>query len=389
MRCTAALIPDGCSSPLPAIIVEVTADDLQHAEAMISRLTEAGLARVRGASEMSARAAGWMALARPGLDRVDVLMRASGRLRVFFAGECVLRDDWLESVARTGYCILLAGSTGLSSIPDGVPDTELVTRMVDAAATAGLVAGGLIPVYLPDWADGQKAKPWPGTVIYRLQGSRGAAPPLGLSITLDLTAELAEAADLVRAEANGMGYEWARQRLAVELLLRGQMMPPRIVDQIAEDITFAGPAGWAHRSARAAKTALATSWLFVRTVTAFASRRPLPHWHILGTHVVGTCERRARLEVTVDPYADELLAVGESGEIHVWLGIPRKFASTSSQDDIVVYRGDYRLGVLGDVDGTYRAILLERRHAHTILMTDATRSRTADGSWRLRVHSPN
>lgn len=387
MRCTAVFIEAGRSSSLPALIVDVAAGDRQHADAMISRLVGAGLVRVTSASELPSHAAGWMVLARPGLDRVDVLIRAAGRLQVFVAGDCVLRDDWLESVAQTGYCVLFAGQISPGGIADAVPDPELATRTIGAAGAAGLLAGALIPVYLPGYGSDRKDKTWPGTVRYR-QRPGESARPLGASITLDMRAELGAAADLVRAEASGMGPEWVRQRLAVEFMLREQMMPPTIVDRIAEDITSNGPAGRARSVVRASKTGLATIWLLGASTMAFALSRPLPHWHILGMHVIKTSQRGPGLEVTVDPSAGELLAVGESDDIDVWLGLSREFSSAGSEDDIVVYRGDYRLGVLKDIDGAYRAILMEPRHAHTILMTDATRSRTADGSWDLRLHSP-
>jgi len=388
MRCAAAFVQAGCSSSLPALIVDVAGEDRQHADAMISRLAGAGLARVRGASEMPAWAAGWMVLARPGLNRVDVLRRGLTRLEAFVAGDVVLPGDWLESVARTGSCVLFAGSIGLTGSPDAAADPEVISRMVDAAGAVDLLAAGLIPVYLPGYDGGNKAKAWPGTVIYR-QGPGGGARPLGLSLTLDMRAELGAAADLVRFEASGMGPEWVRQRLAVRFLLNDQMIPPSIVDHIAEDITSTGPAGWARRSARAAKSGLATSWLLAGSVMAFTLRRPLPHWHVLGIHVLDTSQYGAGPEVTIDPHAGELLAVGESDEIHVWLGMPRPFVLAGSKNDVVVYRGDYRVGVLRDVDDAYRAVLLEPRHAHTTLLTDAIRSRAADGSWQLRLRSPS
>jgi hypothetical protein len=385
--CTAAFIAPGSSPAFPAVIVEVAAGDLTDAHELISQLADAGLAGLASESDMQGRAVGWMILARRGLDRVDVLVRASD-VRAFFGGTCVIRDDWLESVARTGHCILIAGSIGLNGVPDAAPDPELVTRMVDAARASGLVAGGLVPVYLPSYESRRNAKVWPGTVAYRRQGPGGAhRGPLGLSITLDETEEFAEVADPVRAEARGMSYEWVRQRLAVELLLRGHMMLPRIVDQVAEDITFTGPAARMRRAVHAGRAALATSWLAVRSIAAFALHRPLPHWHVLGTHVIGTCGWEAWLEVAIDPWADELLAVGEPDEIDVWLGMYGETAHTGGPDDIAVYRGDYRLGVLSDA-GVYSAILMEPRHADIYLLTDALRSRAADGSWRLRVRSP-
>jgi hypothetical protein len=185
-----------------------------------------------------------------------------------------------------------------------------------------------------------------------------------------------------------MSYEWVRQRLAVELLLRGHMPPPRITDRIAEDVTFTNPADRVRRAVNAVKAALATNWLAMRSIAALAFRQPLPHWHIFGIHTIDTGTLEELLEVAIDPGADELLAVGESDEISVWLSIPGETVPTADPQDIVVYRGDYRLGVIDGNGGAYRAILMEPRHADIHLLTDAVRSRADDGSRQLRIFSP-
>jgi hypothetical protein len=383
--CTATFIATGSSSALPAVIIEVAADGLPDAHEEISRLTEAGLVCMASASDALGHAPGWMVLAHRGLDRVDVLMR-EGNLQVFFGGACIMRDDWFESVERIGYCALLAGSIGLNGGPDASSDPELVTRMVEAAAAAGLMAGAMVPVYLPGYEPPRNAPVWPGTVTYQPRRSGGAARrPLGLSLVLAAEDEFGEVAGIVRAEARGMSYEWVRHRLAVELLLRGQLMPPRIVDQVAEGIMFKGHGPRARHAGRAS---LATSWLTVRSLAAFILRRPLPHWHILGMHIIETSRWGPCLDVAVDPWVGDLLAMGESDEITVWLGMPGKDARTTDPDDIEVYRGDYRLGVLSDKAGIYRMILMEPRHADTHVLTDAIRSREVDGSWRLCIRPP-
>lgn len=385
--CT-AIIATGPSSALPAVIIEVAPGGPSDAHEEISRLTQAGLVHIASASDTPGRAPGWMVLARRGLDRIDVLMR-DGDLRVFFGGTCVVGDDWVESIERTGYCVLLAGSIGLNDGPDRSLDSERVTQMVEAAAAAGLVAGAMVPVYLPGYEPSRNAPVWPGIVTYQPQRSGGASRrPLGLSLVLAAEDEFGEAAGIVRAEARGMSYEWVRHRLAVELLLRGQLMPPRIVDQVAEGIMSKGLGDRVRHAVRAVRASLVTSWLAVRSVAAFTLRRPLPHWHILGMHIIETSRWGLCLDVAVDPWAEDLLAAGESDEIVAWLGMPVKNAGTRGPDDIEVYRGDFRVGVLADKAGIYRMILLEPRHVDAHVLTDAIRSRAADGSWRLCIRPP-
>lgn len=386
--CTALIMAIGSSLGLPALIIEAAASDRDPREAVFP-LAAMGLGGMASASEVPGRAAGWMVMARPGLEWVDVLSR-SPDLQVFFSGKCVTSDGWVEAVKQSGRCVLIIGSIGLIDVPDGGADPMLATRMVDAAGAAGLAMSASVPVYLPGYLGTPKARVWPGRVAYRRLGSdkgiqRG---PLGFSVTLDETDEFSEAADIVHAEARGMSYQWVRQRLAVELLLRGHFPPPRIVDRIAEDITFANPADRVRRAVNAVKAALATNWLAMRSIAALAFRRQLPHWHIFGIHTINTDAWEELLRVAIDPWADELLAVGESDEIGVWLGVPGETVRTADPNDIAVYRGDYRLGVLDGNDGAYRAILMEPRHADIHLLTDAVRSRADDGSWQLRVLSP-
>lgn len=373
-------------SPVPALIVELAGDELEPSES-VSRLVAAGLERVASLSRMPGPVAGWMALARPGIDRIDVLSR-SAALPACFGGPSIINEFWLESAARTGYCLLVIGFVRLDLL-DEAADPVAVTRIVDSACAGGLVAVGKVSVLLPAYLPVLTTKPWPGRVIYGQSGSRRRASPapLGFSVGLDETDEVSEAASVVRAEARGMSYEWVRQRLAVELLKRGHLLPPRIVDQVAAEIMLPSLAGKLLRSMRASKVSLVTGWLAVRSIVAFAMRRPIPHWHILGMHVMQTYAGAAVLEVDVDSRANELMEVGEGEEVDVWLGVAEESGSKSSEKCITVYRGDYRLGTLGG-SPAYQAILTEPQHANIHILTDAIKHRADDGSWKLYILAP-
>jgi hypothetical protein len=184
-----------------------------------------------------------------------------------------------------------------------------------------------------------------------------------------------------------MSYEFVRQRLAVELLKRGHFLPPRIVDQVAVDVTFSSPNVRLFRSVRAFNVGIITTWLVVRSMAAFFMRRPIPHWHIFGMHVMQTSASGAMLEVDVDSRVYELLAVGEDKELDVWLGLARETETMPSGNSIIVYRGDYRLGTLGG-SSAYYEILMEPRHANIQILTDAIKHRAADGSWKLSILAP-
>jgi hypothetical protein len=106
----------------------------------------------------------------------------------------------------------------------------------------------------------------------------------------------------------------------------------------------------------------------------------------MGIHMVETDKQDELVEVAVDSWAGELLSVEEADEMGVWLRMSSEDAHEGGVDTVVVHCGDYRVGVLRD-DDFYREILAELRHADTLLMTEAVRSRAPDGSWQLHIRT--
>lgn len=368
LACTAAIVAVGPSVGLPAVIVEVTAEGHSSVSDMASQLADLGLTRMADALPLS-RATGWLVLADGGIGRIDVLMRAPN-LKVFFGGPCAIAEDWLERVAQAGYCAVIA-------------------EMREATGSPSRLAAGLVPVYLTGGDHYGDVGIWPGKVVYRRKRKKTSwevGQPLGLTIKWDETEAFAGIADGVRAEAREIGYGLVRHRLVVELLLRQKILIPIIVDQVAEDIAVAGPANQVRRGIHARRVVCHTNWLLARTIMAFIARRPIPHWHILGMHVIETSESEEPLEVEVDPWAGELLAIGELDEFEVWLGMK---GEGGRSDDVIVYRGDYPVGRLDDHNWIYRGIMLEPRHSNIRIVTSAVRSKATDGSWKLRVGSPS
>lgn len=373
-------IPTGSSLPLPAIIVELPTDDPAEGLAELSAATS--LTSLGEAGAIPGRADGWMVFVCPGADWIDVIVRAPGWPPVF-SGPSLLPKEWLESVTQRKHCLLLVGRAGLDAALDAHDPAE-TARLAKLAIDSHLLMGGLVPVYTPVPKFERPGK-WPGTVDY--EGSP-AKDPLGFSVRITETAGFSEAVNVVRSGAAGKTYKWVRQRLSVELLRRGERNLPVVVSLVAEQVTQTGIHGSTPRRRRAFQAGLISNWLVIRTITAFVLHRTLPHWHILGIHAASFRGPMTWLDASIDPWAEELLAMGDSDDIVVWLDMPQASSNEDHAGDVVVFRGDYRLGVCPDIHDAYRAILMEPGHSGTNLAVEATRSRMPDGSWSLKIPYP-
>jgi len=63
---------------------------------------------------------------------------------VVYSGACAQPDDWGRLVDAAGACVVLAGTIGLYAVPDEALTTGRVHHMLDQAARAGALVGGLI-----------------------------------------------------------------------------------------------------------------------------------------------------------------------------------------------------------------------------------------------------
>jgi hypothetical protein len=70
------------------------------------------------------------------------LVEAKGS--VVYRGPCDQPGDWAALVDAAGACVVLAGTIGLYTVPDGELTEERIHRMLDEAAHAGLLAGGIV-----------------------------------------------------------------------------------------------------------------------------------------------------------------------------------------------------------------------------------------------------
>jgi hypothetical protein len=95
---------------------------------------------VRSAGQLPGPAQGWR-LRRP--DRFTALLLGRGG-EVVYHGACAQPDDWRQLVDAAGVCVVLAGTIGLYAVPDEGLTTARVHHLLDQAALAGALAGGLI-----------------------------------------------------------------------------------------------------------------------------------------------------------------------------------------------------------------------------------------------------
>ncbi|MCL2584679.1 MAG: hypothetical protein FWE35_19720 [Streptosporangiales bacterium] len=160
--------PDGT---LPLLILDqrpemaVRGGPAKRVEPSVSALLSMGLALVTTVSEQLARAVDseavalararttspepWALSAAPVAGwRLELSATRSARLTApdgstMFGGECGQPPPWRELIARTGRCAVLIGAIGLFPRPGERPFT-LITTLLDQAAHAGELAGGLV-----------------------------------------------------------------------------------------------------------------------------------------------------------------------------------------------------------------------------------------------------
>lgn len=393
LRATAVLMSADSADVLPVLALEDAGDPADPAGPWIAELARGGLVRVTGEEDALRPAAGWQGLVLfSQLDWFHVVVRSPGS-KAFYEGRCAATDGWREQVIGIGGCVLLAGRLGLRDVRRADLTPRLVAEKVAAAGSAGVLAGGLIKVFWPGENPGDLTGILPVAI-----GSDSSRPPVRSSGPSPQAREqeapddhAGEAVRAVRAEARGMSREDVRRRLVEELLHRGEMLPSRVTDYYTDDILLGDDlAGRARRWTRRQMSITAAGWHVLRSAGAMARHRTPPPWQAIGIRRVTPSHQGQRLEVVLDSGAGKWLAVGESDAIDVWLAPADEGPPGPAQDALAaVYRGDERVGLLSaDADAAYRPVLAEAGHAGAVVVTTAIRSRTADGSWRLRLGLP-
>jgi hypothetical protein len=392
LRATALLMAADSSDVLPVLAVEAAGDPADRAGPWVSELASNGLTVVAGEEDALRSARGWQALVLlSGFDWFYVVVRSPDS-KAFYEGRCVATDGWREQVTGIGGCVLLVGNLGLRDVRRADLTPGLVAEKMVVAGSAGALAGGLIKVFWPGETSGDLTGILPvdiGSAGPRPRVGSGPPPQAGERDAPD--DQLGEALQAVRAQARGLSRDDVRRRLVEELFRRGEMLPSRVADYYTDDVLLGDDmAGRTRRWARRQLSVTTAGWHALRSVGAMARHRPPPHWHAMGIHRVTPSQKGQRLEIVLDSGAEKWLAVGEADAIDVWLGpADRGTPEPAPNAPVVVYRGDERVGLLGtDADAAYRPVLTEASHAGAVVVATAIRSRTADGSWRLRLGHP-
>ena len=129
----------------PRVEMAETAPGGERVNLWISSLLEGGLTLMRTGGQLPQPAEGW---------RLDLSDREGAQLIdargvVVYEGACDQPGDWLEVVSEVGACVILIGTVGLYAVPDDEMSVGRFHQMLNKAARAGALAGGLVTTY---WA---------------------------------------------------------------------------------------------------------------------------------------------------------------------------------------------------------------------------------------------
>jgi hypothetical protein len=124
----------------PRIETMSPAQGEERVTVQMAALLKYGLTLMTSGSQLPELAEDWR-LHRFGPDSAR-LVEASGS--VVYRGPCDQPGDWAALVDAAGACVVLAGTIGLYTVPDGELTEERIRQMLDEAAHAGLLAGGIV-----------------------------------------------------------------------------------------------------------------------------------------------------------------------------------------------------------------------------------------------------
>lgn len=106
----------------------------------VAALLRHGLALMVSGSQLPELAEGWR-LHRP--DRQSARLVESGGV-IVYSGDCAQPGDWVRLVDSVGACVVMVGTIGLYAVPDEELTDGRVHQMLEEAARAGMLAGGLV-----------------------------------------------------------------------------------------------------------------------------------------------------------------------------------------------------------------------------------------------------
>jgi hypothetical protein len=122
------------------VVTAVTTQGGERINLVVNAFLERGLALMHTGDQMPHPAAGWQ-LQRPGRDTVLLLGPSD---EVIYEGVCPQSGDWIDLVEAAGACVVLVGTIGLYAFSDEELDVDRLRRMLNDAARAGALTGGLV-----------------------------------------------------------------------------------------------------------------------------------------------------------------------------------------------------------------------------------------------------
>jgi hypothetical protein len=137
----------------------------------LAALLRRGLEPVGSVEQLPGPARGWR-LRRP--DRFSALLLGRDG-EIVYHGPCAQPDDWGRLVDAAGACVVLAGTIGLYAVPGEALTAGRVRRLLDQAASAGALVGGLIACW-PGEVPGAGYDPQAAELADRIRRSWAGRP---------------------------------------------------------------------------------------------------------------------------------------------------------------------------------------------------------------------
>jgi len=151
MRARAIAIPyPGGAAMQPLLLLEAQGGSWirdEHgtlAERGVGRLVELGMTQLRAGDQIPGPARGWKLIL-----EAETARLAAPDERNFYDGDCDQHPRWRALVRSAGSCLVLIGPVGLYSQQGVSTSIATVRAILDRAARAGLLAGGLVAVEWP------------------------------------------------------------------------------------------------------------------------------------------------------------------------------------------------------------------------------------------------
>ena len=130
----------------PLLLLEPRTDTIRITQSedtvtvSVEALLQYGLTLMAGGSQLPEPVENWR-LHRPDPDSVRLVLSGHS---VVYDGPCDQPDGWATLVDSVGSCVVLFGTIGLYAVPDDELNEARIRRMLDEAARAGLLVGGIV-----------------------------------------------------------------------------------------------------------------------------------------------------------------------------------------------------------------------------------------------------